>query len=144
MVTTIVTDDSGGDGEAIETLADAVETLAEANAGVIEDNEVSNIDIDHEHRITNLENVVAIEAAAIEQVAETANDAQVTADVAQETANAIIDEVPAVIEETIEATEFIDTDKDGTIDEVDAPDAAPAGSRTHWLDRSFSDWKNKN
>lgn len=147
MSTTIVINPEDGNetpgdvAEVVEAVAEVVEAVEEV--AVTEPAPATIVDVVQAGQIAHLE-------AAVEELQEEVAEAQFTADVAQIVADeaiaetsAIIEEAPAMVEEAIEATEMVDTDKDGTVDKIDAPDAAPPGSRTHWLDRSWKQWRGK-
>lgn len=145
MTTVIVDGNDGGsdaNAEAVEELADAVEELVEQQS----ESMPTDVALDHERRITQLEDAMQISAAAIAEVADDADNAQVVAEVAFASASdaqAQLESVDELVEEAIEDSELIDTDNDGKPDDIEAPDVAPIGSKSHWLDRPASEWKDR-
>lgn len=126
MFDTIIVEGGGnGDSEAeavAEAVADAVEAVVEAVADAAPD----DTDTSTEHRLTLIEVAVAAIGLKVAELEGAAQSAASTAGVALEVAQDAT--TPDEVEAMIEATEFEDTDHDGDIDVVDAPDEPPTGT----------------
>lgn len=145
VVDVVVT--GGADSEAAEVaeivadaITDAVEEIADAVSDVSDTGSGSTV-VDHEGRIVALEIGFAALASKLE---ETSFKAEVASDTASAALSEAADAVDAAdVEAMIEATEFEDTDKDGDIDVVDAPDEPPANTRTSLVFASKDELKSR-
>lgn len=143
MATIIVTDDTPPEegAPAVEAAAEAVETAAEAVEEVAaETGEASAVDVHQAEQIAHVEDATEDAQATADAALALAEEAAGTADAALEfaisadvAATGIEADLPPIVEEAAE--EAVHEELEEVMDDV------PPGTRTHWLDRGWDDWK---
>lgn len=147
----ITTDDDANDADAVaDAVTEVAETVADAVADAADDDSDAEtavdkvVDLNHEQRITRLEEQLSSKAdrSELDSIRQTlyatqddALDALAAAEAALDDAAAATD--PGEVEAMIEGTEVVETEDGETV--LDAPsDVPPPGASTHW---AFADRK---